>query len=164
MTTKTDYSTTEWTTLLTSPYFVSMLVVVSDPNFGIIKELAALAQSIALSATESKSELIRAVASDLNDKKTQETLKPELEKIQAEKDPQLLIDTMLNQLKTAVDLIRQKSTADASTFTDWLIYLANQTAESSKEGGFLGFGAVLVSDKEYTMLDEITQALKPETE
>lgn len=164
MTTKTDYSPTEWNTLLTSPYYASLLIVASDPNFGIIKELAVLAQSIALSATESKSELIRAVAKDLYAKETQQALKLELEKIQKAKDPQLLKGAILDQLKSAVEMIRQKSTADADSFSDWLIYLADQTAEGSSEGGFLGIGGFLVSYWENAMLDEITQALKPEME
>lgn len=164
MTTKTDYLSEEWIKLLTAPYYASMLIVASDPNFGFIKELAALAQSLALSATESKSELIRAVATDLNSKETQESLKPELDKMQEQKDPEILKGDMLEQLKSVVDIIRQKSNTEASTFSQWLLYLADQTAQGSKEGGFLGIGAVRVSDREKAMLAEIRQALSLEME
>ena len=40
-----------------------------------------------------------------------------------------------------------------------LMYLAQQTAEASKEGGFLGIGAVRVSDKEQAALDELAEVL-----
>jgi hypothetical protein len=42
---------------------------------------------------------------------------------------------------------------------DWLYAVAERTAEAGKEGGFLGFGGVAVSDAERATLLEIHAAL-----
>ncbi len=44
-------------------------------------------------------------------------------------------------------------------FKAWLEDLARRVAEASKEGGFLGFGGVQVSDAEKATLAEISAAL-----
>ena len=42
----------------------------------------------------------------------------------------------------------------------WLRQVSHNVAEASKEGGFLGFGGVTVSDAEKATLGEIDAALK----
>ncbi len=159
MTTKIDYSPEEWKSLLVAPFFASMLVVISDMNMGFFKELAALGQAVTLTATHTKSELIRDIAADLSKKETQETIKPEMEKLQGQKDPQALKQGFMDALLGAVDLVSARSSEDGADYRKWLLYLAQQTAEGSKEGGFLGIGAVRVSEKEKAMLAELSQAL-----
>ena len=44
-------------------------------------------------------------------------------------------------------------------FKAWLGAIAERVAEASKEGGFLGFGGVQVSDAEKATLAEIAGAL-----
>ena len=159
MTTKIDYSPQEWKSLLVAPFFASMLVVISDMNMGFFKELAALGQAVTLSATHSKNELIRDIAADLSKKETQETIKPEMEKVQGQKDPQVLKQNFMDVLLGAADLVSARSDEDGAAYRQWLLYLAQQTAEGAKEGGFLGFGAVRVSEKEKAMLTELAQGL-----
>ena len=43
---------------------------------------------------------------------------------------------------------------------NWLQGISQHTAEAAKEGGFLGFGGVQVSDAEKATLGEISSALK----
>ena len=159
MTVKSDYSPEEWKSLLVAPFFASMLVVISDMNMGFFKELAALGQAVTLTATHTKSDLIRDIAADLSKKETQEILKPEMEKFQAQKDPQVLKGSFVDAILGAADLVSSRSSEDGVGYRKWLLYLAQQTAEGSKEGGFLGIGAVRVSEKEKAMLVELSQAL-----
>jgi hypothetical protein len=159
MTTKADYSSEEWKSLLVAPFFASMLVVISDMNMGFFKELAALGQAVTLTATHTKNELLRDIAADLGKKETQETIKPEMEKLQGQKDPQALKQGFMDAMLAAADLVSGRSDVDGAAYRQWLFYLAQQTAEGSKEGGFLGIGAVRVSEKEKAMLVELSQAL-----
>ena len=46
-----------------------------------------------------------------------------------------------------------------AAFTAWLWRVARKSAEAGKEGGFLGFGGVAVSDAEKATLEEIATAL-----
>jgi hypothetical protein len=69
-------------------------------------------------------------------------------------------------MKQAVDhcvaaaaIVTQKSPAEADEFKNWLMSIANKTAEAAKEGGFLGFGGTLVSDKEKSELANLAAAL-----
>jgi hypothetical protein len=163
MTTKADYSPEEWKSLLVAPFFTSMLVVISDMNMGFFKELAAMGQAVMLSATHTKNDLIRDISTELNKKETQETLKPEMEKVQGQKDPQALKQTFLDAILGAAALVESRSSDDATGYRQWLFYLAQQTAEGAKEGGFLGIGAVRVSEKEKAMLAELSQALGVDT-
>lgn len=66
---------------------------------------------------------------------------------------------MDDYVRSAADLITAKSAEDGQDYSQWLVHLAQATAEGSKEGGFLGIGAVRVSDKEQAALDELAETL-----
>jgi hypothetical protein len=108
----------------------------------------------------SKSEFIQEVAREFSDKATQEEIKPELEKMKSQKDPAALVQSMTEYVVNTAGLVTSKSQADGEAYRQWLVYLAEKTAEGSKEGGFLGIGAVRVSDKEKAALAALAQALE----
>ncbi|HYZ26703.1 MAG TPA: hypothetical protein VE597_07330 [Geminicoccaceae bacterium] len=62
-------------------------------------------------------------------------------------------------LRQVAALLDAKAPADAAAFKTWLQSIAQHVAEASKEGGFLGFGGVQVSDAEKATLAQITTAL-----
>jgi hypothetical protein len=72
------------------------------------------------------------------------------------------------EIKTkSVDTLRQlaalldaKAPQEASAVKAWLMGISTHFAEASKEGGFLDFGGVSVSDGEKATLAEIQAALK----
>ena len=159
MSEKGDYTPEEWSSILAAPYHASLLIVVSDFNLNFFSELSTMMQSVLASVEGSKSEFIRAVAADFTKKENQEAIKPELEKLQGEKDPASLKDAMLEHVSRAVDIVAAKSEEDSRVFNQWLMYLAQKTADASKEGGFLGIGAVRVSEQEQAALDELAEKL-----
>jgi hypothetical protein len=59
----------------------------------------------------------------------------------------------------AATIVTQKSPAEADEFKQWLMTIANRTAEAAKEGGFLGIGGTQVSEKEKTELAALASAL-----
>jgi hypothetical protein len=59
--------------------------------------------------------------------------------------------------------VAAKSPEDADAFSSWLLECAQRAAEAAKEGGFLGWHAVRVSEGEQRMLDELRSALAPGT-
>ena len=77
------------------------------------------------------------------------------------------VDTALWDIKAkALDALRQvttlltaKAPGDAAAYKAWLAHISQNVAEASKEGGFLGFGGVQVSDAEKATLAEISAAL-----
>jgi hypothetical protein len=53
----------------------------------------------------------------------------------------------------------RKAPGEAESSKRWLLGAAQRAAEAAKEGGFLGIGAVRVSEAERTALAEVAQAL-----
>ena len=69
------------------------------------------------------------------------------------------IECLIEGLRQVSLLLEAKAPTDAAAFKTWLAALAERVAAASKEGGFLGFGGVQVSDAEKATLGEISAAL-----
>jgi hypothetical protein len=68
-------------------------------------------------------------------------------------------DRILEELRAVNALLEAKATRDeADEFRDWVREAAQAAAKAAKEGGFLGFGGVLVSEREQQMLDRLGEA------
>ena len=63
-------------------------------------------------------------------------------------------------LGEASAILEAKAPEDAPAVRRWLASISRAVAEASKEGGFLGFGGVQVSDAEKATLDQVAAALK----
>jgi hypothetical protein len=70
-----------------------------------------------------------------------------------------LKDNALAELKSISSILDAKAPDDAAPFKAWLQNVAQKAAEAGKEGGFLGFGGVAVSEAEKATLVEISAAL-----
>jgi len=65
----------------------------------------------------------------------------------------------LEHVSAAVALVVNKASgAEAEAYRKLLIRVAERAANASKEGGFLGFGRVRVSDKERTFISLVSAA------
>ena len=70
--------------------------------------------------------------------------------------PQQIVD----ELRAVTDIVSAKATAEeAAAYKQWLLATAQAAADAAKEGGFLGFGAVQVSEGEQSMLDQLRAAI-----
>ena len=48
---------------------------------------------------------------------------------------------------------------EAAAFGQWLVAAARAAADAAKEGGFMGFGAQQVSEREEAMLNQVRAAV-----
>jgi hypothetical protein len=69
-------------------------------------------------------------------------------------------DTILRSLTAAKAAVAAQSPAEAATFSNMVIRVAEDVANATKEGGFLGIGGKQVSDAEAAALSAIKAALK----
>jgi hypothetical protein len=159
MSSKVDYTPEEWTEVVAGPYFSSLYIVIADPNFAYFKELVAMTGAMMDSAAKSTNDLIKAVAVDLSSREAQEGVRVQFEGLKGQKDPEALNAKIVERITKAADTVAGKSVEDGDAYRKWLLYLAEVTAEASREGGFLGVGAVRVSEKEEEGLDELADAL-----
>lgn len=155
------FTSDEWTLLRLAPSLVSGGTAAADPSglFASIKEAAAGAQGMA-EAFEAHSglELFAALAADhsipgMPDPKTLLGEGPRDQQLQNFKN------AVLERVKAAVDLVTRKgSSGEADAYKAMLVSVAEKAANASKEGGFLGFGGVRVSDKEQAFIAEVKKA------
>ena len=69
---------------------------------------------------------------------------------------------MLAELRDVHALVAARATPEeAAAYGEWLVTTAQAAADAAKEGGFMGFKAQLVSDREQAMLEQVRGAVAP---
>ena len=158
MTKKSDFTPEEWQKLMEAPLAVSALITLASPALGdAIKESMALAKMIAKQAKSGdNSELMAALLGQLQDKEAAKAAQPQIES----KDPQEVINQLLNDVSAAVEVLDAKATPEeAAEIKQWLYDAAVAVAEAAKEGDFMGIGGVRVNEAEKAMLQRIADTL-----
>ena len=160
MTTKADFTDDEWTRLERAPLVAGMAISLADPGGPIeaAKESLAAVKTILETAKtgEGDGELVNAVAKDVEAKAKQREnplkgFKPR---------GGMAGEEILDELRAVNQIVTEKATPEeAEAFRKWLLDAAQRTADAAKEGGFLGFNAVRVSEGEQKMLDKLREVL-----
>jgi hypothetical protein len=155
------FTSEEWAQLRLVPSFVAGGVAAADPSglFSSVKESFAGAKTMAEAfKTHGDLELFSALAADrslpgMPDPKSM------LGEGTREQQMKNLKDAVLKRIESAVAVVTAKaSPAEAGAYKQLLVEVAEQAADASKEGGFLGFGGVRVSDKEKAFIAEVKRA------
>ena len=157
MTTKADFTEEEWVRLGRAPLVAGMAISLADPGGPIeaIKESSAAIKTVLEAAQDgSHGEFVQALATDVAEK-TQHRQSPlggfKPKGRQAG-------EAILDELRAVNALLVEKTTPEeAAQFREWLKTAAQRTATAAKEGGFLGFRAELVSEREQQMLDRLAE-------
>ncbi|MCO6451860.1 MAG: hypothetical protein J5I90_13835 [Caldilineales bacterium] len=158
MTTKSDFTPEEWESLLEAPMTVTIYISAASPSvFGSVKEAYSTAKAIAAEAKKpDTTELLRHMLAEFANKETAKQAQPHF----SSKDPATMKAESQANLNAVVQLLHDKATPEEVTeITGWLYEVAENTANASKEGGFLGIGAVRVSDAERQALSELAGIL-----
>jgi len=159
MTTKADFTEEEWARLERAPLVAGLAISLADPGGPIeaVKESAASIKTVVETARSGdQPELVDAAAKDVTDK-TQHRHNPlgDFKPRGAYAGEQVLDD-----LRAVNALLAEKATPEEATaFREWLLAAAQRSADAAKEGGFLGFNAVRVSENEQHMLDKLREVL-----
>ena len=162
MANKASFTPDEWVLLLESPMMAGMAVSAAEPSglFGMLKESFATGKLLVQAKSDaSANELVKAVAADYE---TAEGRKAASEGLKAKLgggQPGDIKAKALDALRQVTALLAAKAPADAAAYKAWLAHISQNVAEAAKEGGFLGFGGVQVSDAEKATLAEISAAL-----
>ncbi len=157
MTTKDAFAEEEWVRVRRAPFVAGLALSLADPGGPFELGRETMATLKVATAPPSREQLLSEVALDLQ-AMTQAKDNP-LAGFKAEKGsapgPQVLAE-----LKGACELVRAKATPEEyDAFRAWLLATAQAAAEAAKEGGFMGFRAVQVSDGEKAMLEQMKAEL-----
>jgi hypothetical protein len=162
MPSKEVFTAEEWNQVLGGVFMAGFAVTAADPSglWGLLKETFASGRALMEAKNNaSASELSKVIVSDMETSEgrsaAQAYVKGRLQGAKREEIKQRAIDA----LRSAAAVVDQKAPSDAAAYKAWLLQIANNVAEASKEGGFLGFGGVSVSDAEKVTLSEIAAAL-----
>ena len=163
MTGKADFTDEEWTRLKRAPFIAGMAISLSDPGgpIEVVKETAATLKTVVDAAERGgRGEFVGAVAAEVAaDAKARKNPLSDFKAKGA-----LAGQEILEELTAVNGIVSAKaSPEDAEAYRGWLEDAAHEAANAAKEGGFLGFHAVRVSEGEQRMLDKLGEALAPPT-
>jgi len=153
MTAKADFTESEWETLRRAPMVAGMAISLADPGgpIEVMKETTAVMKLVSEELGDTG--LVGDVARDLAGSVQRRTNPIGNFKPAAAKE-------ITDELARVNEFVTAKATPEeAAQFRAWLLDAARRAADAAKEGGFLGFKAVRVSEDEQRMLDEIAAAL-----
>jgi hypothetical protein len=161
MTDRTTFTDDEWTLLRVAPSFVAVGVVAADPSglFASITEALAGAHAVTETLNANRSvELFSALAADHTAPKL-----PDVDELLGSGSDQMQMANFkaaaLERVKDAVDLLNRKAAVlEVDAYRRLLLQVADNAANASKEGGFLGIGGVRVSAKERAFIDLVRKA------
>jgi hypothetical protein len=156
MSTKSDYADEECATLLRAPIVAGMAISIADPGGPIEMTKELMATLRAVTAPQSQDPLVTAVSKEIT------ALAKERQNPAGDFKPRGPApgDQVLDEMRRVRELLTAKATPDEATaFGQWLMTVAQEAANSAKEGGFMGIGAEQVSDGERQMLARLGTAL-----
>jgi hypothetical protein len=162
MANKSSFTPEEWSRLVASPVVASMAITAADPGglWSLLQE--SMSSGWALLEAKQNAQatpLVKAVADDIANSETRNAVR---ESFQSQFKGSQFADVKrkaIEELHAVSGLLDAKAPDEAAAFKSWLWSVAQKSAEAGKEGGFLGFGGVAVSDAEKATLAEIATAL-----
>jgi hypothetical protein len=162
MVNKTAFTPEEWNRILESVMLSGMAVTAADPSglIGVLKESMATGKTLlAAKADPTSNELIKSVVSDFETGEGRQAARSQVQSRLKGMPIGEMKDKSIAALRELSQLLDSKAPADAVGFKTWLHHIAENAAEASAEGGFMGFGGVQASDAEKTTLAELSRAL-----
>jgi len=172
-----NFTDEEWAILLKAPLQGVMAVVLADQvdPVAFLQELMAGIRIVEeeLQRTDIAGELAPQLAQAIGEIDTQDPLEGEQLLLKKEFELIGLIQTFkgskevkryaVEHFRKVADILERKVTGIYATDCKrWLMSIAQKTAESQKEGGFLGIGASRISEKESDVLKDLAEALRLE--
>jgi hypothetical protein len=158
MTKKADFTDQEWDGLLTTPVLAGTYIIIADMSVTAVpKEMKGLFSAMMNSLVPVEAEdLITSLVEDIKRKsESKEKIdQPQIEQGQDVK--RQLLESL--QAKLAV-LDGKAAPGEKAAFCQWLLGLAQATAEAGREGGFMGIGSVRISEQEKAALAELKEAI-----
>ena len=160
MTNKELFTTDEWAALRDAPHMIAMATGVAGSSglFGSIGEMFTSVKVI-MEAADSPNPLIKLFGSQEEIKAAQESLKTFAHAADPQHMKEELQSTAIARAQAALAALNAKAPGDVNDYKTWIRSVAQRVAESSKEGGFLGFGGERVSEKEREFLARLDGAL-----
>jgi hypothetical protein len=157
MTTKADFPDEDWVRVVRAPFVAGMAITLADPGGPIEAAKESMASIKAATNPPSREQLLSEIALDIQ-AQVQQHHNPVKGYRPAGSAP--VGDQILQELRDVRGIVNEHATPEEATaFGDWLVSTAEAAAEAAKEGGFMGFKAELVSERETQMIEKVRSAV-----
>ena len=157
MTTKNAFTEDEWSRIVRAPMVAGLAISVADPGGPIEAAKESMAAIRSTINPPSREQLLTEVALEVQamTQQHQNPLKGYKPTTGGSAGEQVL-----EELHAVQEIVVAKATPDeAAAFGGWLVAAAQAAAEAAKDGGFMGFHAQQVSEREQAMLDRVRTAV-----
>ena len=156
------FTETEWNSVIQSPMLAGVAVTAADPGglWAAVKEGSAMARSLVeakrSAATES---LLKEIGVAFDSPDNRSIAQNGAMELLRGKKPAEAADAAVARVGEIAALVVAKAPAEAAAYKEYLLATAKSVADAAKEGGFLGFGGVKVSEAEKKTLDDLSRVL-----
>jgi hypothetical protein len=156
MTSKDAFTDEEWQRVRRAPMVAGLAITLADPGGPIEISKEGMASMRAATLPPTQEELLAAVALDV-----QGMLQRKENPVAGFKpDASTAAQAILAELTQATALVAATATPEETdAYRAWLVAAAQAAADAAKEGGFMGFGAIQVSEGEAAMLEQVREAV-----
>ena len=158
MTTKSDFTEDEWVRVVRAPMVAGMAISLADPGGPIEATKETMATLKSATNPPSREQLLAEVALEIQAmaQQRQNPLKG-YKPTAAGSSPG---EQVVEELHAVHGIVATKATREeTAAYGRWLVAAAQSAADAAKEGGFMGFGAERVSEREQAMLDQVRAAV-----
>jgi len=157
MTTKADFTEEEWARIVRAPFVAGMAITLADPGGPIEAAKETMASIKSATNPPSREQLVSEIALDIQAQVQQHHNPVKGYKPTGDVPPG---EQVVQELGDVVAIVRAKASAEETTaFGAWLVSTAEAAANAAKEGGFMGFKAELVSQRETDMIERVRTAV-----
>lgn len=159
MTSKSDFDEQDWGRIVRAPFVAGMAISVADPGGPFEAGKETMATLRAATSPPTREQLLTEVALDLQTMTQQhhnplKGFKPDA--------ASPVGDQVVAELRAVSALVAATAEpAEAEAFGRWLVQVAQAAADAAKEGGFMGFKAERVSQRETDMIAKVEAAVTP---
>ena len=158
MTTKSDFTEEEWPRIVRAPLVAGLAISLADPGGPIEAAKETMATMRNATSPPSREQLLAEVALEIQ-AMVQQHQNPLSGFKPTGPDPGAAVLDELHAVQAVVEA--KASPEEAAAFGRWLVAGAQTAADAAKEGGFMGFGAEQVSERERDMMDRLRGAVTP---
>ena len=156
MTTKSDFTEEEWNRVRRAPLVAGLAVSLADPGGPIEAAKESMATLKNATNPPSREQLLAEVALDIQ-QMAQHRENPIKGFKPGGPNPG---EGVLEELRGVTAIVGAKASAEErAAFGTWLVAAAQAAADAAKDGGFMGFHAVRVSEREQAMIDAVQAAV-----
>jgi hypothetical protein len=158
MTSKSDFSEDEWARIIRAPFVAGMAITLADPGGPIEAAKESMASMRSATKPPSREQLLTDIALDIQAELQQRHNPAKGYRPTAPGSPPG--EQILEELRTVHALVATKATPEeTAAFGAWLVSTAQDAANAAKEGGFMGFHAERVSQRETDMIEKVREAV-----